>query len=343
MISIVVPCYNCEKTLDYCLKSIKDQTQKNIEIVLVDDGSKDGTASICDREKQADERIRVIHQKNRGLVNAWKTGVKESTGTHIAFCDCDDYIDSNMLEVLERAALEHDADIVICGMQAEYEDGSREIYDNRLEAGVYSKSDIQKKILPQYFSDGDMESSICLAARWVKLFRREILLRNFELLNESITTGEDSLATFAAFLCANKVVCIKNFYPYHYVRNNSSMIGAHDRHRFEKLLLLREALLNVAREYNYPYKNQIEEEFISHVLLCVKKEICRNKEDSVIAVCKILKGIRENPILDCALNRCTIKDYKIHRKVFAFLFKSRMYFLLYVVTKSVSLFGIGKA
>lgn len=343
MISIVIPCYNCEKTIDYCLKSIKSQTKRNIEIVLVDDGSTDATAAICDREKQLDQRIRVIHQKNQGLMNAWKTGVRESTGTHIAFCDSDDYIDSNMLEELEKNALEYDADIVICGMLAEYEDGSNEIYDNRLEGGVYSKIDIQNRILPKYFSDGDMESSICLASRDVKLFKREILLNNFEFLDESITMGEDDLTTFAAFLCARKVVCIKDFYPYHYVRNNSSMIGAYDSHRFDKAIHLREALLKVAEEYNYLYKNQIEDHFISLALLCAKKEICRNKTVSYVGICSNLKKMRQNPILDHALCECSIKGYKMNSKIFALFFKFKMYRLLYFITKVVDLIGIGKA
>lgn len=343
MISIVIPCYNCEKTIDYCLNSIKNQTQSNIEIILVDDGSTDATAAICEKEQQLDKRIHVIHQKNQGLMNAWKAGVRVAEGTHIAFCDSDDYIDSNMLEKLEEAALTYDADIVICGMQVEYADGSRVFRDNRLAAGVYSKTDIQEKILPEYFSDGGMESNICISQRGVKLFKRDILIRNFKLLDDRITVGEDRLTTFAAVLCANRIVCIRDFYPYHYIRNNVSMIGAYDRNRFQKVLLLREALLKVTKKYNYCYESQIEDYFISTVLLGVKKEICRNREDSLIKICRNIKAVREDKDLNRALYLCTIKRYKVSHKIFALLFKNRMYFSLYLFTKIFDLVGIGKA
>ena len=99
LISIIIPIYNVEKYLPDCLNSVISQTYSNIEIILVDDGSPDGCAKICDYYAKKDNRIKVIHQKNGGLSNARNSGIKIATGKYITFVDSDDYIDKQALYV----------------------------------------------------------------------------------------------------------------------------------------------------------------------------------------------------------------------------------------------------
>ena len=91
-ISIVVPVYNVEELLPRCIDSILNQTKKNIEIILVDDGATDGNGAVCDQYAQKDDRIRVIHKKNGGLTSAWKAGAEVSAGRYLGFVDSDDWI-----------------------------------------------------------------------------------------------------------------------------------------------------------------------------------------------------------------------------------------------------------
>ena len=97
LISVIIPVYNVEEYLDRCLESATLQTYKNIEIILIDDGSTDNSGKMCDEWAEKDRRIRVIHQKNGGLSNARNKGIEEAKGEFISFIDSDDWIEANML------------------------------------------------------------------------------------------------------------------------------------------------------------------------------------------------------------------------------------------------------
>ncbi len=343
MISVVVPCYNCEETFARCIRSIRNQTEKEIEILLVDDGSTDKTYDLCEAEYREDSRIKVFHQENKGLMNAWKRGVSEASGEYIVFCDSDDYLDLNLIEVLENNMKEYPADIVLYGMRVEYEDNSVVYSDNRLKGGYYNREDIERFVLPYYFSSGDMESRIVIVSRWTKLFKRELLLKNMKYLNDDISVGEDLLTGFSTILSAESLYCIEKFYPYHYNRNRQSMIGKYDALLFQKYLDLRKHIHEIAKQYHYLYPEQIEADFLSNSLLGMKKGICRNKGKKYREIKKELKSIRENCVLDEAIKKCSITGYRLKNKIFALCIIRKYYFLAYVLTKAASRLGVGKA
>lgn len=113
-ISVIVPVYNVEEYLPKCIESIRNQTHKNIEIILVNDGSTDRCGNICNEYAALDHRIKVIHQKNEGLAGARNTGIEAATGEYLAFVDSDDWIDADMYEVLHNLIIENEADIAMC-------------------------------------------------------------------------------------------------------------------------------------------------------------------------------------------------------------------------------------
>lgn len=114
LISVIVPIYNVEKYLTQCIESIINQTYKNLEIILVDDGSKDNSGKICDEYQKKDSRIKVIHKENGGTSSARNEGLEISTGKYIQFVDSDDYIDLDMIEFLYKILKEENADISMC-------------------------------------------------------------------------------------------------------------------------------------------------------------------------------------------------------------------------------------
>ena len=107
-VSVIVPVYNVSKYLQQCFDSIKNQSYKNLEIILIDDGSTDGSSIICDELKKEDKRVKVIHQKNKGLAETRNIGIKHSTSNLITFIDSDDYIEPNMFKVLKENILDND-------------------------------------------------------------------------------------------------------------------------------------------------------------------------------------------------------------------------------------------
>ena len=124
-ISVIVPVYKVEKYLDRCVESIVNQTYKNLEIILVDDGSPDDCPVMCDAWAKKDERIQVIHKENGGLSSARNAALDISTGEYVCFVDSDDWIDSDMIEVLVRCVSEKKADVAMCGFYMDYS-GERE-------------------------------------------------------------------------------------------------------------------------------------------------------------------------------------------------------------------------
>ncbi|MDO4266434.1 MAG: glycosyltransferase family 2 protein [Eubacteriales bacterium] len=124
-ISIVIPAYNCEDTIERCINSALSQTYGNLEIIVVDDGSEDGTAKILDGLQKEHDVIKVIRQENRGVSAARNAGMKAATGSWLVTLDADDYIDSDMLLCMHREAVLSEVQLVICGLRFVYEDSGR--------------------------------------------------------------------------------------------------------------------------------------------------------------------------------------------------------------------------
>ena len=123
-ISVCIAVYNSRDYLSRSIDSVLDQTYRNLEILLVDDGSTDGSGNICDDFAAKDKRVRVIHKPNGGLYTTRNTGIEESTGEYICFLDGDDYIDPDMYETMLKALVSSDSDICACRYRCVYEDGS---------------------------------------------------------------------------------------------------------------------------------------------------------------------------------------------------------------------------
>ena len=117
LISVIVPVYNVERYLRRCVDSILHQTYRNLEVLLVDDGSTDASGAICDEYAAQEEHVTAVHQKNGGLSAARNTGIERAKGTYLCFVDSDDFLDSRMLETLCRDLQEQDADVAVVGFR----------------------------------------------------------------------------------------------------------------------------------------------------------------------------------------------------------------------------------
>lgn len=122
LVTVVVPVYNVEKYLDCCIESIVNQTYHNLEIILVDDGSRDSSGCICDHWANNDNRIKVIHQENGGLSSARNTGLESAKGQFISFIDSDDYIHNDFIQEMLQSCIKYNAKLCICGMESVADD-----------------------------------------------------------------------------------------------------------------------------------------------------------------------------------------------------------------------------
>ena len=145
-VSVIVPVYNAEKYIRRCVGTLTGQTYKNLEILLVDDGSRDDSGGICDDLAKEDERIRVIHKENGGLVSAWNKGFAYSTGEYVSFVDSDDWVDFNMIEEMSAALTGNPKEIIAGDYVIEKEDGSRRYVWQALPPGEYDRAAIEREV-----------------------------------------------------------------------------------------------------------------------------------------------------------------------------------------------------
>lgn len=210
MVSVIVPVYQVELYLERCIESILKQSVTNIEILLIDDGSRDGSAQICDRYEQIDMRIRVIHKENGGLSSARNCGLDHATGKYILFVDSDDWIEKSMLEELCFAAEYYGADIAEGGFTNVYKDSS---VNTSGDTGLYFVADSEETMLQElrwkYFK--------CVA--WNKIYRRTL----FDGLRYPVAKlHEDVFLTYQIFSKAKKSVYVdRNLYHYDQTRSDS--------------------------------------------------------------------------------------------------------------------------
>ena len=168
LISVIIPVYKVEKYLDRCVESVVNQTYKNLEIILIDDGSPDNCPKMCDEWEKKDSRIKVIHKENGGLSDARNAGMDISTGEYIGFVDSDDYIDTTMYEKLLTKLLETNSDVAMCDYFEEKTNGERNGSGLILEN--LTGENIRKTML--YTT----KEHICEAV-WKFLYKKEIVIK----------------------------------------------------------------------------------------------------------------------------------------------------------------------
>lgn len=222
MISIIIPVFNIEKYIEKCILSVTNQTYKNLQIVLVDDGSTDQSGKICDIYAEKDCRIQVIHQNNSGLVCARKIGLKVAKGQYIGFVDGDDYIEPNMYEEMINTLLNSKADFIHTGYLKE-ENGKQEI-NVVYESGDYNIAERKAQFLQDFILEASLNKNISYSI-WSKLFKRELIQKCYQNVPNSQSYGEDMLALCACVMESNSIYMKKSVY-YHYVYRNNSMTNS---------------------------------------------------------------------------------------------------------------------
>lgn len=209
LISVIIPVYNVEKYLDKCINSVVNQTYKNLEIILVDDGSTDNSSRICDDWAEKDNRIKVIHKENGGVSSARNAALKIISGKYFAFIDGDDYIDRDMYSALYACAASTDFDIVFCGMCGVDEE------DNVLYTQPMNYDEIYDNQILIKFFNGEFLFSI-----WNKLYKTEILASNILFFNEELGYGEDYIFNYHYIKHSKSAAAIDGIY-YKYLRNRT--------------------------------------------------------------------------------------------------------------------------
>lgn len=232
LISVIVPLYNTKAYLERCLKSICNQTYKNLEIIVVDDGSTDGSELISDEYAGKDSRFVVVHQENGGLPAARRTGLKTSTADYISFVDSDDWIEPDMIECLWEALVDNDAEISVCRQFLDKGETSHIEASRSCAKGLLLKSEIPHHVI---YSDDYKHRGIS-PNFWDKLYKKDIIANRQYKLDLNTKYAEDDICVYGALLDAERVAFVDK--PlYHYCRRDDSMTSVADNRYFERITL----------------------------------------------------------------------------------------------------------
>lgn len=323
-ISVVIPVYNSENYLRACVDSILAQTLKEVEIILVDDGSTDQSATICDEYASKNPNVKVIHQKNSGPAIARNNGIQHAEGEYIGFVDSDDYIAPEMCEDLYNIASLNNIDIVTCGYNIVQ--GEKIVPKSiPLEPEcIFDETEI-KKILSK------ANEKHLLWFPWKSIYRTEIVHKN-NILFPNLNNGEETIFILESLLNSKSMYYRDKPY-YNYVQTPDSLTRVKYKENYiERLETLYRLKLETYKRYKFSgYEADTYKYTMEHTLpLLLSNEMAHKA--SIVEKIKVFKVMRNSEMLKHAFKNCSVNVIKSKLKYMALLLKWKLYLPLAILT-----------
>ena len=318
-ISVIIPVYNVEKYIHKCVDSVIGQTMQDIEIILVDDGTKDCCGEICDEYAEKDSRIKVVHKENGGLSDARNAGMKYATGECVVFVDSDDYIKNDMLEYMYKNLLEYDADFSTCG-----------VYD------VYGDHIIEQESMPVKLVSGEEAFSYILqgthikGAIWNKMFRRSLIE---ELEFPVGKTYEDVFYT-CELMKKVKKVAVGTEPKYYYIHRENSITTRPYSLRDHDIIEGYTKTFKIVMEHFPNLKQEAQFRFFWSWFVVLDKMLTEKKYNEITQFKKIRSDLRKN-VWKIVRNPYFQKSRKIAAIVLKF--NTKLYRLLMLLNQKKNL------
>ena len=263
LVSVIIPVYKVEPYLDRCLNTIVNQTYKNLEIILVDDGSPDNCPQMCDDWAKKDKRIKVVHKKNGGLSDARNAGMNVCSGEYISFIDSDDWVEITYIEKLLKKIQEKNSDYAICRFKKTDEKNELFVYERNLKDGITPQELLKCYLLFNEQYSGDIvETDNIMACAWRTLYKRDCIINHrytLNIVNEDIVFNVDALKNI------NKIAVVDE-YLHCYFTNFDSL----SRSFSEKYYLDFKNLMNFMRD---KLKGRVDDKFYFGYMFYLYKAI----------------------------------------------------------------------
>lgn len=268
LVTIIIPIYGVELYLKQCIESVLSQTYQNLQIILVNDGSKDKCGEICDYYATKDTRIHIIHKQNEGLVNARKSGLAVAEGDYVTFVDGDDWVRENFIYNLVQPAIKYNTDFIIAGYIREFY-GKEDKIIPKLPIGYYSKEDLVENILPNALYNGIFFQHGISTYVWNKLFKLTKLKHYLAIVDKNIVMGEDAALTYPyLFNCDN--LYITDATDYLYRQRPNSIVKSVPNLKFEYSqlsLLFKHLKKHISKFIHIDIEKQLKLYFYAQILI----------------------------------------------------------------------------
>ncbi|AGK95886.1 glycosyltransferase family 2 protein [Clostridium pasteurianum] len=333
-VSIIIPIYNVEAYLRKCLDSVIKQTFKDIEIILINDGSSDNSLNICKEYSNKDKRIKIIDKRNEGVSKARNVGLLCARGEYISFVDSDDWIELNMIEELYNSVSSNNAEFCMSNYIRENESKSQYV-DANIELKKLQDNEIKEYLLiPLIERENNQKEHILASFRgpWGKLFKRDIIEKYNIKFKKDLIVGEDFIFNLEFLVYINKAVINEGFY-YHYLTNSNSITMKYKkdcwRLIYRNTILYLEDFLKKNNLY-LEAKDKVNKLIIKYFLMSVINE--GSKDNIKIKVEKIntIKEMCEDKIIMDALESVDLNLYGKKNNFILFLAKYRLKYLIYI-------------
>lgn len=236
-VSVVISVYNIEKYVSQCLESVLNQSYKNIEVIIINDGSTDNSRNVCSSFAY-DKRVKIINQNNQGLVSSRQNGLKEASGDYLLFIDGDDWLDIQAIQRMVDPILKNSKiDMTICNFSFDY---PTKVKRNpwHLASGIYDRKMIKNQIIKELIYPRVIPSSICC-----KLIKKE-LAEEILKVDKRISIGEDTAATTFLVIKSNNIYILDSTPLYHYRQNDESMTKVYKKDYWRKTVILYKNIVN---------------------------------------------------------------------------------------------------
>lgn len=282
-VSIILPIYNVEKYLDRCMDSLLNQTLKDIEIIMVDDGSPDNCPQMCDEYAKKDSRVKVVHKKNGGLGFARNSGLDIANGEYVAFVDSDDYVGFDMYKTLYDRAEADKCDAVFCGFRTEVRE-NKWMYSDEVDADkLWKGKDVQQFMLNMIASGAGVKAErLYQMSVWHSIYKRSLIDENhLRFVSEREVASEDIPFQVDFLSKANTVAYVsKTFYSY--CLNGTSLTATLKPEKYDRYKQLRTHLLSKSSDVEYASRvNRLFIGYTRSYLYDIMNSTWKNKMDMI--------------------------------------------------------------
>ena len=322
LFSVIVPIYNVEAYLPQCIESILNQTYADFELILVDDSSPDNCGKICDGYAANDNRIRVIHKENGGLVSARQAGANEATGSYICCVDGDDWIAADYLKTFAEEAEKCLSDMICVGMMLAFSD--RQIPKAiSFRAGAYCRAEIEKEIFPHLMQN--KKAGYFTPTVWAKAIKRELYLSIQLSVDPRIKIGEDGACTIPCVYRAQSMSILPDCL-YYYRQNDASMTKNKKAFSWSGPELIARHLMQQVDCTQFDFQEQLYRKTAHELFSVVVSQFNRDEAYRTIKQ-DILRNL-DTPIYREAIEHAEFSD--IRGKVMVFAMKYRILWLIWL-------------
>ena len=336
LISIIIPIYNVESYLDRCVQSVLKQTLKDIEIILVDDGSPDNCPAMCDEYAKQDKRIKVIHKKNAGLGYARNSGLDIATGRYIAFLDSDDFVDSRMYQILYKTAYQDNLDTCYCGFIRYNVKGKNE---KKTEVETYMRfrgeAEIKSFLLdmvgpePSYHSD--VKYMMCV---WKAIYSKELIdAHKIRFCSERQLVSEDIIFHLDYLPYARNIGFIPNHLYYYCINGVTTLSNTYSRAKFEKNKLFLEEVKKRLTSL-FPVNKFINRYYrlcFLYLRTSISKELKSFSQKTLREKRECIKELINDPLFKEMLSKYPYTKLPLKHQTIFFLMKYKYYRILALV------------